>query len=31
MKKYQQYNDAQGEVLPTPHRNNDKPVQLPIQ
>ena len=23
-KKYQHYVDAQGEVLPTPHRNNDR-------
>ena len=23
MKKYQHYIDARGEVLPTPHRNND--------
>ena len=27
MKKYQHYVDAQGEVLPTPHRNNDRMLQ----
>ena len=28
MKKYQHYIDARGEVLPTPHRNNDSRCDL---
>ena len=30
MKKYQHYIDARGEVLPTPHRNNDSCRDLKI-
>ena len=30
MKKYQHYIDARGEVLPTPHRNNDSCCNLLI-